>query len=371
MSLEKIIRLAYSGRYIRPLLHIAFWVGLYGVQQYITNISFNNYKHFPDHIVSLLNLTGTIRIALFYYPFVYWVLPRFFYKKRFITGMLMTLLLIIIFAFTDTLVEEFVLKSCTSCMSSLKAGDTGYSPFLQMSLVNRLILKLMSMGMIIGVFFNIALPLSIKLGIQALRSQLRAMQLAKENLQLELNFLKSQVNPHFLFNTLNNIYGLILKNEKEKSASMVARLSQFLRYSLYESDSYKVPVDKELQLLKDYIELESVRLNRISVKFTHQSDGSVTTIAPLLMIPLIENSFKYTTDKTGAYIAIDFRIANKMLCFTLQNSFDPERQSGDIGGIGLNNFNKRLDLYYPGKYTYQVTKSEEQYAVTIIIDCHE
>lgn len=371
MSIERMIREVYARRQLRLLLHIVFWIGLFGIQRYLASISFNNYKNFPDSIVTLLIAAGTACIMLFYYPFVYWVLPRFFYAKRFITGIIMTLLLIVCYAFADTMVEEFIIKPCASCMANLKASNTGYSQFLHGFLLSRLLLKVMSMGTIIGILFNIGLPLSIKLGLQALRQQFRAIQLAKENLQLEFNFLKSQVNPHFLFNTLNNIYGLILNDEKEKSAATVARLSQFLRYSLYESNSDKVPVEKEVQLLKDYIALESIRLNCTQVHFTNASDGSVTTIAPLLIMPIIENSFKHTTDKTGAYITIDFTIAHKKIHVTLQNSMDAQRKSADIGGIGLSNFSKRLDLYYPDRYTYQVNTSEKQYAVSINIECHE
>lgn len=365
------IREVYSRKQVRILLHIFFWVGVFGIQRYLANISFNHYKQFPDSIVSLLIAMGTVSIMLFYYPFVYWVLPRLFYAKRFITGVAMTLLLIIGYAFTDTMAEELIIKPCTSCLAILKASNTGYGQFLQISLATRLLMKVLSMGTIIGILFNIGLPLSIKLGLQALRQQFHAMQLAKENLQLEFNFLRSQVNPHFLFNTLNNIYGLILSDEKEKSAGTVARLSQFLRYSLYESNSDKVPVEKEMQLLKDYVALESIRLNCTRVDFTNTSDGSVTSIAPLLMMPIIENSFKYTADKTGAYITIDFTIEGKKIYFTLQNSMDAQREPAGRGGIGLSNFSKRLDLYYPDRYTYHVTKSEKQYAVSLNIDCHE
>jgi hypothetical protein len=371
MSTERMIRKVYEKKNLRIVLHIAFWVGLFGIQRYLTTISFNNYRDFPDLVATLLIAGGTASVMLFYYPFVYWVLPRFFYKKRFVTGIAMTLLLVTCYAFADTIVEELVLKRCASCMTQLQASNTGYGPFLNQMLIARLLMKVLSMGTFIGIFFNIGLPLSIKLGLQALRQQFQTAQLTKENLQLEFDFLKSQVNPHFLFNTLNNIYGLILNDEKEKSAGTVARLSQFLRYSLYESNSEKVPVEKEVQLLKDYIALESIRLNCIKVRFTNESDGSVKTIAPLLVLPIIENSFKHTTDETGAYINIDFKIADQKIHFNLQNSLDIQKDAAGIGGIGLNNFNKRLDLYYRDRYTYQVNRTEKQYAVSINIECHE
>ena len=114
MSIERMIREVYVRRQLRILLHIVFWIGLFGVQRYLASISFNNYKSFPDAMVTLLIATGTACIMLFYYPFVYWVLPRFFYAKRFIIGTILSLLLINCYAFADTLVEEFIINPCTT-----------------------------------------------------------------------------------------------------------------------------------------------------------------------------------------------------------------------------------------------------------------
>src|SRR5688572_30639926 len=371
MNIETTLGTIYSRRHIRILLHILFWAGLFGVKRYLTNISFNNDKDLPGAIVTLVTITNTIRIMLFYYPFVYWVLPAFFYKKRWITGVLITLLLVIGYAFTDTLTEEWMIKPCVPCLTLIKSSGTGYFSFLHLNLPNRLFLKVMSMGVFIGLLFDIALPLSIKLGMQALRQQFRTMQLAKENLQLEFNFLRSQVNPHFLFNTLNNIYGLILNNEKNKSADLVARLSQFLRYTLYESENDKLPIDKEVQLLKDYIDLESIRMNYTKASFNYQTDHSVSNLPSLLMIPIVENAFKYCADNSEAYLNIHFQIQNKQVSFEVKNTVDPDRQSAAVGGIGLANFRKRLQLYYPGLHQYKVTNSEQEYEVSINIDCHE
>ena len=274
----------------------------------------------------------------------------------------------ILYALADTLREGFILKDCAQCMESLKATNNGYSLFLHAPLHQRLFAKLASFGALIGLIFSLALPLSIKLGLQALRQQFRSLQLAKENLQLEFNFLRSQVNPHFLFNSLNNIYSLILNDRKEKSAEVVARLSQFLRYTLYESNGDTVQVEKELQLLKDYIELESIRLNCTRVQFTHQTDRSITTMPPMLMIPVVENAFKYSADQPGGYIIIDFLIKDKTCSFHLKNSVDPDRLPAETGGIGLSNFGKRLQLYYPNRHQCEVSASEEEYSVSVNID---
>jgi LytS/YehU family sensor histidine kinase len=220
--------------------------------------------------------------------------------------------------------------------------------------------------------FSIAVPLSIKLGMQALRQQFRSMQLAKENLQLEYNFLRSQVNPHFLFNSLNNIYGLILNDEKNKSADFVARLSQFLRYTLYENENDKMPMEKEVQLLKDYIDLESIRMNYTKASLHISTDNSVSHLPSLLMIPVVENAFKYCADNREAYIVIRLQIKDKKIHFEVKNTVDPDRQSAaPVGGIGLANFRKRLQLYYPHSHHYAAINTEEEFTVSINIDCNE
>ena len=371
MNAERLIQKIYGSKPLRIVLHIVFWLLLSIVQWYLSSISFNPNSAFPDSVVVLMILANLLSIGLFYYPFVYFVLPKVIAQKRYVLACVLTLLLIVIYGLSDVFKEEWIIKNCLSCMDSLQATNKDFFNFLQTDLFNRLFLKISSMGIIIGLMFSIALPLSIKLGMRALRQQFRTMQLAKENLQLEFNFLRSQVNPHFLFNSLNNIYGLILNDEKNKSADLVARLSQFLRYTLYENEVDHMPMDKEVQLLKDYIDLESIRMNYTKASFNFQTDHSVSHLPSLLMIPVVENAFKYCADNREAYINIDFQVQNKQVSFEVKNTIDPDRQSAAVGGIGLTNFRKRLQLYYPGLHKYKVINTEQEYAVSINIDCHE
>lgn len=371
MNAEKLLHRIYSSNPLRLALHFVFWFLLFVVQWYLSSISFNPTRTFPDHIVVLNIIAGIVATGLFYYPFVYIVLPRFIAKRKYVLAVILTLLLLVVYGFSDVVREEWILKPCAACMASLKQSNNGYAKFLYAGMHNRLFAKLASMGTLIGLLFTISLPLSIKLGMQALRQQFRSMQLAKENLQLEFNFLRSQVNPHFLFNSLNNIYGLILSDEKNKSADLVARLSQFLRYTLYEHNSDKMPIEKEVQLLQDYIDLESIRMNYTKAVFQYDTDSSVACLPSLLMIPVVENAFKYCADNKEAYIDIRFQVQKERIEFRVKNTIDPDRQSATDGGIGLSNFLKRLQLYYPDRHQYKVTTTEQEYVVSINIDCHE
>ena len=371
MNIEKILNTVYSRKELRISLHLLLWTGLVLIQLYLVGISFNSFHQWPQESIFANILASNICNAIFYYLFVYWVIPRYLYRKKFVAVVAGTFVLLIIHGLADILREELVIKTCSACMASLERDNSGYAPFLEKQVTDRLMSKVLSLGSLIGLIFNIALPLSIKYGIMFFRQQILSLKLSKENLQLEFNFLRSQVNPHFLFNTMNNIYGLIMNDEKKKSLETVAGLTQFLRYSLYESNSGQVPVEKEVQLMKNYIDLESIRLNHINVNFNHESDGSIKNIAPLLLIPVIENAFKHTEDEENANINFDFVIKKNHIIFGAENSSTGLNNKQEKGGIGLVNLQKRLNLYYKDKYSYKVIANGEQYAVSINIESHE
>jgi LytS/YehU family sensor histidine kinase len=187
-------------------------------------------------------------------------------------------------------------------------------------------------------------------------------------MQLEFGFFKSQVNPHFLFNTLNNIYSLILHDRKDQSADMVARLSAFMRYTLHDASAEKAPMNKELKLMSDYVELERIRLNHTLVRSQFATEGNGYLLPPLLFIPLLENAFKYVIDSQGSFIDINLHISQDRLQFVCRNSYDPANGQRQEGGIGLSNVHKRLEQYYPGKYSYNINSDNAVYSVNLAID---
>ncbi len=192
----------------------------------------------------------------------------------------------------------------------------------------------------------------------------------KAQFEAELKNLKSQLNPHFLFNTLNNIYSLVIVRP-EKAQEAIHRLSNLLRYALYENNANFVPLDKELKFLESYIDLMSLRLSK-SVKLTTQIKGSNSTdlIAPMLFISIIENAFKHGVSPTEAsFIDINIdAIAGQGLICSVENSNFPKKEIDRSGsGIGHENLLKRLDLLYPGKYDLAVENRETSYFVELKI----
>jgi LytS/YehU family sensor histidine kinase len=190
-------------------------------------------------------------------------------------------------------------------------------------------------------------------------------QLEIEKIQTELNFLKAQLQPHFLFNTLNNIYSLTLDNNHLAGKSIL-QLSGLLRYMIYESESELVDLQKEIRHLQDYIELEKMRFaSRMELSFNISGNVSGRKIIPILLIPFLENAFKHASSKINdkIWITIDLIVKDDTLNFTVENSVFPEGKTqipDALSGIGLGNVKRRLSLCYE-KYTLDSVLKENHY----------
>ena len=202
--------------------------------------------------------------------------------------------------------------------------------------------------------------------------QKEKLDLQRQSLQSELNFLKSQINPHFLFNTLNSLYALTLK-KSDKAPEIVLRLSEMMRYMLYECNEPKVPLSKEIKYVKNYLELEKLRHGQ-SFNIDLNIEGNINgqLITPLVFIPFLENSFKHGMDQhlNKGYVKIDLNIENSELNLEVENSkFKmPVQNLKKGGGIGLVNVKRRLDLVYPKKHKLTLEEDENRYKVSLTLD---
>jgi sensor histidine kinase YesM len=363
MHFKSIVEKSYSNRYWRIGFHILFWGLMFLSNYYFNTISFNSFEN--NGTLYLLALKGTIALTIFYYPFVYYVFPSFFARRKIIAGILLTTLFLVIYAWLESYADKQIINSCGDCVAQLATQNPHYYRFLQIPVINMMLTRLLSFGLIYQLMLLLSLPIAIKLARSYFRQTVQQLQLAKDNLQLEFNFLKSQVNPHFLFNTLNNIYSLVMHDKKQQAASTIARLSGFMRYALYESNEDQIEIEKEIQLLRDYVALEQLRLNETAVTFNYLSDMPGYKIPPLLFIPAIENAFKYAADnEPGSFIKIDIFVADKKMTVKIINMFDPKKRSKQ-GGIGLANMKKRLLYYYPSAHTYAATTEGTNYSMEV------
>lgn len=192
----------------------------------------------------------------------------------------------------------------------------------------------------------------------------------REMVRAELELLKAQLHPHFLFNTLNNLYVLVLKRS-EKAPDMLMRLSGILSYVLYESNVAEVPLSQEIRICRDYVALEGERYGeRLDISMNFEGDIADQKIAPMLFQPFIENAFKHgTSEQLGnVWISIDLSLQDDQLLFRVINSRQPDSPADSSQGLGIANVRKRLALLYPGRSTLTAIPREEEFILTLQID---
>jgi|TARA_R110000737_G_scaffold258784_1_gene267360 hypothetical protein len=185
--------------------------------------------------------------------------------------------------------------------------------------------------------------------------------------EAELSLLRSQINPHFFFNTLNNLYALTI-TKSERAPEVILKLSDMMRYTIYEGEKEAVKLLDEITYLNNYIELHKIRYKKtVEITFNHSADTSLD-VAPLMFIILLENAFKHGIESLAenAYIHINLYEDNNFICFDIENNFDPSDEN-ESTGIGLSNLKKRLSLLYKGKYEYTVDVADNVYKTKLKI----
>ena len=221
---------------------------------------------------------------------------------------------------------------------------------------------------------SIAVSTSIKITGKWYSNEKERKEMENQKLTAELSLLKSQINPHFFFNTLNNIYSLAIQKSR-KTPEAIVKLSELMRYIIYESDKDLVPLKKELEYIRNYVELQQLRLMS-NVKITYQIEGiySDVMIEPLLFLPFIENAFKHGIDYTkDCEIKIKFAIDSDLLVFTVENPLvqQSKKQAAESSGIGLANTKKRLQLLYGDKYELKVNQKDDHFTIELALKIRE
>ncbi len=282
----------------------------------------------------------------------YFLLPRFLYKKLYIRFVIYFTLIIAIVIF----LEEAVIEQ-------IYFPDTRGRRF-------------------VGVFFSLwgVLPVitvlcGFKFAWDALGIQKEVEDLKNTLKESELQFLKSQINPHFLFNNLNNLYAYAIENSP-KTLEIILNLSAVLRYMLYDCKARYVPLSKEIEQLENFIDLSKLQLEeRGEVQFTTQNIRPGYQIAPLILMVFVENAFKHSASSQTdeILIEIDLQLTESgTLHFICKNTFLPQSNTASLSsGIGLENVKKRLQLLYPKAHELRITSGENQYEVDLFVDLNK
>ena len=194
-------------------------------------------------------------------------------------------------------------------------------------------------------------------------------KLEKEKLKTELNYLKAQINPHFLFNVLSTVHALT-RHQAPEAANVVVKLSQLMRFMLFEARNKQVSIEDEVKVLEDYIELQQIRVTqKLTVNFTKSMDDESQKIAPLILLPFVENAFKHGASESRfqSFIHIQLRVEKEKLNFVVENSYEPAEDVIIKTGIGLANVKRQLELIYPG-HILKIEKQENIFKTALTIN---
>ncbi len=225
----------------------------------------------------------------------------------------------------------------------------------------------------ISVSYTLAITMTLMFFKQWFEKERLTDKLEKLNAETELKFLKSQINPHFLFNSLNSVYALTL-TKSDMAPHVILKLSEILRYILYEGGDKVVGLKKEIDYLLNYLELEKIRYgNRLTTALEIIGDPSGLEIAPMLFLPFVENSFKHGVNATigEAFVHIKFTVSEDKLIFNIENNKSESHEAINpdyLGGIGIENVKKRLGLLYPQKHDLQIVENISSYKVELQLE---
>lgn len=342
---HSIMQITLNKRLITVSVHVLVWA-------VILNIPYLLFDNPPKGISNYFkSWIPTIATAAIFYGNYFYLIPKLLFSRKTWT-----------FVFVNLLFYAVIIIIFEEVRIHLIPPPTAPPPPPSMSQF--------SFRFLISFVLFTSLSVAIRITLQWFRSEELRNALEMENLTTELLNLKNQLNPHFLFNTLNNIYSLVNRN-KEMAQEAILQLANLMRYLLYDSNGKFVLLNKEIDFANHYIDLMKLRvMPGVKIDYQFQRDTSNIQIAPLLFISLIENAFKHgVSDSQPSFIKMDLKLRdNNVIVFSICNSSFPKNDQDRSGsGIGLENLRKRLTLLYPGKHEFLIREDQGVFKCTLTI----
>ncbi|MDR7131846.1 sensor histidine kinase YesM [Algoriphagus sp. 4150] len=314
---------------------------------FITLVLFNSLPQFIEPVQSIINSGLVLVFVLLFYLNMYWYVPRFFFTDRY-------------FAYALSVISTIAIISAIyffswDILASYRRADAyrEAAGFLSVSFV----VLMLTMA-----------STAIKLFQRSVLDSLRINELEKTTLRSEMEQLKNQINPHFLFNMLNNA-NVLTQKDPVKASQVLMKLSDLLRYQLYDSARSSVLLTAEIHFLEDFLNLEQIRRDNFEYLVSKQGELSWVQIAPLLLITFVENAIKHNVDlEKKSYVHLYFDVSHNQLLFKCINS-KPRivSKKTEVGGLGLANVKRRLELIYPAKHALQIEDNTDTYSVSLTI----
>jgi len=343
-------------------LHIAGWIMLYLLPPLILQTEIKLPSNFGDYMYWI------IIIACFYINFL-WLIPHFLSNRKFAAYFLFITMML---AFNYTANEIYVKRVYHP--ENMRRSAPGQQRTDDIDQSRRRRPRFRSYNSVLFCFAVLALGTSIKVTESWYENEKQRKEMENQKLGAELSLLKSQINPHFFFNTLNSIYSLaIIKSDRTPEA--VIKLSEIMRYIIYDTEHKLVPLSKEVEYIANYIELQRLRLSKhIKVIFKTQLSKEESVIEPLLLLPFVENAFKHGVDnEKGGKIQVLITQSGNTLQLHVENPLieEPSIEKNGSSGIGMNNTLKRLKLLYHDNFSLAAGPAGKTYVIDLVLKLKE
>jgi two-component system LytT family sensor kinase len=340
--------------YKRILRHLLFWLAFIMYQAIHegwdtrNTLSFNLAPEFLTDIPIAILLT---------YINLYVLMPLYYYNQKYVHYFMALVVLLVSVGFVERFVT-YILWIPWDRLHDPAMYKTENKNFWQ---------PLCIVQDIVEAYPLVAVTTLFKLMRNSYQSEKRLREIEKEKFSAELGLLKAQINPHFFFNTLNSLYALNLKGS-EQASKVVLRLSELMHYMLYETSANKVPLKNDIKHLENYISIEQMRFaDRLDLSFQYSGDIDGKMIAPLLLLPFVENAFKHGIEDNAGWITIDLKVSGNKLFLKVENSCSPPLKVKSKG-LGLSNVKRRLELTYPDQYELRINQNNETFDVELKLD---
>lgn len=336
----------------RPIIHLVFWTFFVLIGSFI----FSYQQNFPYSFFLMNFLVHLPVFVLFTYSVVYYLVPVFLLNHKYLQFFSML----------------FITASLASVLRILIGRYVYYKLFIPQVLYPK---EWINADIFIINLIWVIMPVIVFAMFKYYRDWMTTQTLANEaehkRLASELQVLKAQLNPHFLFNTFNNLYVLALQ-KSDKTPVIIAKMSDLFHYILYECNAVEVPVAKEIKLIEDYIQLEELRYSdRLSITFGKEIDNQECLIPPMLLYTFVENCFKHgsSPDPGSPWIKLNIRIRSNLFEFEASNSIPNENCRNEVmeGGVGLANIKRRLELIYPKNHQLEIRSENCIFSVRLLI----
>lgn len=392
-------RFGIDNRKMEFLIHLGIWIILF----FFPSFLLYRESQYDPHFLWVNFIQTSLYLGVFYLNYL-WMIPRLFFRKKKIRY---TILAVIVVLASTVIMETshyYFFRSGPFPRESFKGGQSGspgsempggfpakpplefkdngvnpagpgnqnaqFNPQKPYGIERPKRMKswpIYNYMLITGLITGLALGL--RFSQKLTQNEKKRKEAEKERLNTELAMLKNQINPHFLFNTLNSIYSLALM-KSDQTAEAVMKLSDMMHYVIQDVNHELVPLETEIGYIRYYVELQKLRLSEnVQVQLEVEGDPKPYQIPPMILIPFVENAFKYgVTTHESATILVRIGIRNKKLFFKISNQIFPGREKNETFGIGISNTRQRLQLIYPDRHELELTHNGKVYIVNLSID---